>query len=120
MVEESCMQNHSILIDSKAALQRLENDNDLYTELLLLYINNAPNLLNTLEISLNPEDIEKAGIAAHSLKSTSRIIGADYLGGIAAQMEAAIHENNLEKAEIILPTLKSRFELVIGEIESIV
>jgi HPt (histidine-containing phosphotransfer) domain-containing protein len=120
MAEESCMKRHDILIDSEAALEKLQNDNDLYREFLIMYQSDAPGLLETLELLINPEDIEKAEMAAHSLKSTSRIIGADYLGGIAAQIEAAIHDKNLEKAKDIIPQLKSRFELVIGEIESII
>lgn len=119
MTEESCTKQHEILIDSKAALKRLENDKDLYKDLLLLYKSDAPKILSILESSLNPENLEQARIAAHSLKSTSRTIGADYLGGIAAQIEAAIYEKNQEKAAEFFPLLKSRFELVMSEIESI-
>jgi len=120
MAEANCMKTHDILIDSKAALERLQNDNDLYREFLIMYHSDAPGLLEKLESSLNPQDIEKAEMAAHSLKSTSRTIGADYLGGIAAQIEAAIHDKNLEKAKDCLPLVKSQFGLVIGEIESII
>ena len=73
-------------LNAAAGLARFENDEEAYLLLLNSFAAHAPDYIKALG---NTDDLDAYLIAAHSLKSSSRGIGADELGDAAEKLEAA-------------------------------
>ena len=82
-------------LDPAVGLKYCQNDAVLYRSLLSDYIRAAESRLPQLQSFYEAGDWKNYGIQAHSLKSTSKLIGASSLAGIAARMEAAANEGDL-------------------------
>ena len=65
------------------------NDSDLYRTILLEYAHSSREIISALQECRKKKDRQRYVILVHSLKSTSAMIGAMDLSGIARSMEAA-------------------------------
>jgi len=82
-------------LDIEQALQLVGNE-DLYWKVLREYVRLIPKKAGLLEQYLEAEDWKSYTIETHALKSSSRQIGAMALSDLAAQMEHAGNNNNIE------------------------
>ena len=73
-------------LNAAAGLDRFENDEESYLLLLNAFVAHAPTYIKAVR---DFNDLDSYRIAAHSLKSSSRGIGADELGDAAEKLEAA-------------------------------
>ena len=83
-------------LDTKAALVITKNDVKLYRELLLEYVNDASAKNTVIKTAVSDNDWERYGIAVHSIKSTSKTIGADELSEQARLLERAAKQGDTE------------------------
>ncbi len=74
-----------------------------------LYLESAPQLMETIRIALADGNAQALGDPAHSLKSSSANLGATALFELCRQMEAAGRENLLDDAETLLEQLDSSY-----------
>lgn len=72
-------------INVTAALQRLGNDIELFDQIVLIYLEDAPALLHTARQSLSEGSAMELRRAAHSLKGMMATLGAQ------AGVNAALH-----------------------------
>ena len=79
-----------------AALVYTSGEEDFYLELLADYANDAKDKAAELTSYLDNGDLENYEILVHSLKSTSRTVGADELADEAKALEDASREKNTE------------------------
>lgn len=86
----------SDLIDKVLGLHFCKDDEDFYKAVLEEYNKESDNLLPALEKYYSEQDWDNYGVSAHALKSTSKIIGATKLSEIAAGMEAAAGNNDVD------------------------
>ncbi|NLE02314.1 MAG: Hpt domain-containing protein, partial [Fibrobacter sp.] len=98
--------------EPKSALKRIEDDQELYLELIEMYLEDAPVLIGDLGVAIKEQNFEMASLRSHSLKSTSRTVGAEALGELAAQTEQAIRSCDWKTAEALLPEIKLWFERI--------
>ncbi|MDE6518103.1 MAG: Hpt domain-containing protein, partial [Acetatifactor sp.] len=82
-------------LDIEQAL-RLVGNEDLYWQVLREYARVIPKKAGLLEQYLGAEDWKAYTIETHALKSSSKQIGAMALSELAAQMEKAGNNNNIE------------------------
>jgi signal transduction histidine kinase/DNA-binding NarL/FixJ family response regulator/HPt (histidine-containing phosphotransfer) domain-containing protein len=79
-------------VNTSEALERFDNDDEVYFQVLRSFITYNPKQLETLKTAGDDHDAYR--LAAHSMKGSSRNIGAEDLGNQAEMLEkAAIHED---------------------------
>jgi len=79
-------------INTAEALERFDDDDEVYFQVLKSFITYNPKQLETLKTA--GDDHEAYRLAAHSMKGSSRNIGAEELGNRAEMLEkAATHED---------------------------
>jgi histidine phosphotransfer protein HptB len=69
---------------------------DFINELIGAFLEDGPNMLNTMQTALDAKDVESFRRNAHSLKSNANTFGATELGVLAKELEYMARENNLE------------------------
>ncbi|SDB08026.1 Signal transduction histidine kinase [Ruminococcaceae bacterium FB2012] len=72
------------------------DDEELYSELLMQFVNEAPSKRLLMEEAFAAEDLKNYAIYVHGLKSTSRMIGDGALGSQAEALEFASKDGNAE------------------------
>jgi CheY-like chemotaxis protein len=94
--------------------QGLKNcgDVDSYFSIIKVYFESADMTRNNIETTFAEENWKDYTSYVHSLKSTSRTIGAKELSAMAEKMEMAGNENDLDTIRKNQDDLMSMFELV--------
>lgn len=83
-------------IDPEEGLAYCADDAEFYAEMLAEYVSASQAGLADLERFFTEGNWQRYGILAHSLKSTSRTIGAAALSERARELELAAKEGKLE------------------------
>lgn len=86
------------IYDRAETLRRIGNDEDLFTQMIEFFVEDAPPLLECLDAALDQGDIRGAERAAHSLKGLAANFSAQPAVAVAAQAEAFLREHNLAAA----------------------
>ena len=100
------------ILDSAAAIERIGNDQELYFEVLEIFLDDAPKQVETLEAALEASDGETATRAAHSIKGASANVGAERLKAVALEMEEAGRAGDFVKVKALIPALLEKYEEV--------
>jgi CheY-like chemotaxis protein/HPt (histidine-containing phosphotransfer) domain-containing protein len=82
-------------------------------EIVSLYLEDAPRQLHDLQVSLEVGKLEVAQRAAHSLKSTSRTVGALHLGELAAAVELQLRSGQVPPAGCV-EGLRQEYQAVVA------
>ncbi|MFH0725137.1 MAG: response regulator [Pseudomonadota bacterium] len=93
------------------ALQ-LSDAPDLFGTLVETYLHESPRLLERLRDAILREDLESASRAAHSLKSSSAVLGATRFAALCIEMEALAERKTLDPVKEMLPEILGEFERV--------
>ncbi len=75
------------VLDKAAALGRMGGDEELYAEILELFLDDAPKQLEILSTALRQEDRTVAQRQAHSLKSAAGNVGGTRMALVCEQFE---------------------------------
>jgi HPt (histidine-containing phosphotransfer) domain-containing protein len=103
-------------IDLEQALRRLGNDPELLRELALIYVEDAPGLLEKAGQGIDPAQLEEAARSAHSLKGLASNFSA--AAAEAAQAaEAAIRSGDRARIENGLRTLQTFMTRLTAELK---
>ena len=103
-------------IDLEQALRRLGNDPELLRELALIYVEDAPGLLEKCGKGIDPAQLEEAARSAHSLKGLASNFSA--AAAEAAQAaEAAIRSGDRARIENGLRTLQTFMTRLTAELK---
>lgn len=98
----------SIGINTEDGLAYCAEDEEFYGEMIEEYITEKDDRAKELAESFDERNWDRYRIAAHSIKSTSRMIGAEDMSEAARSMEQAAKDNDEEK-------LLSEHALFLGE-----
>jgi signal transduction histidine kinase/CheY-like chemotaxis protein/HPt (histidine-containing phosphotransfer) domain-containing protein len=82
------------------------------TDLVITYLRDTPVQLHTATNSHATSDRATLGRAAHTIKSTSRSLGATVVGKLAEELELLSREGSLEEAPILLANLRQAYAAV--------
>ena len=105
--------------ESFGALQELagDDDPDLISELIGLFIEDASDRMAQIESALGAEDVQSIGAAAHALKSSSANIGALAFSKACAALEMKVRRPD-QAAEQDLSSLVHRAVTMYGEVRT--
>jgi HPt (histidine-containing phosphotransfer) domain-containing protein len=86
--------------NAASGLIRFENDVDIYATVLESYVQHAPQFIqNARDIgtrdTIDDEALDSYRIAVHSLKGSSRSVGAEKLGDMAEKLENAARQKDM-------------------------
>ncbi len=93
---------HSPLIDTYEGLSHCGTA-EAYLSAIDIFIEHVGENIGELDSYFEADDIESYTVRAHALKSTSRIIGAMVLSSLAAAMEKAGEDKNIQFIHDIHP-----------------
>lgn len=106
----------------EALLADLGGAREPVEDLIQTYLNEAPGALDNLKTALTKSAPAELARAAHSLKSSSRLLGASYLAFVAQELETQSKSGNLvgasEKVQTILtlfPQVETRLKAWVGK-----
>jgi HPt (histidine-containing phosphotransfer) domain-containing protein len=85
-------------------------------ELLDAYATSIPAILNQLMTAADEADWKEAVLKAHSLKGSSRSIGAVKLADLCQKLEDAVHLENLTEARSIMAALREESTSLLAEV----
>jgi CheY-like chemotaxis protein len=87
-----------------------EDEQEIFAELLDLFLNNAPVHLQRLREALRGGDFKRLEEAAHSLKGSCAYMGTERMVALSAELEKKGRDGSVENVEDILVQLEEEFE----------
>ncbi|GHU37029.1 hypothetical protein AGMMS50256_34430 [Betaproteobacteria bacterium] len=111
-----------IVIDQDAGIARLENDKQLYREILVDFRQEHQGVIEEIRNRLTANESEAARRLAHTLKSTAALIGAERLrqAALAVEMALADDDDGGGCTDSQLKTLENELHLVLAELERLI
>ena len=106
-------------LDAIRSVQRADGP-DLLEQVIELYVDRAPLLLSDLRSALNRSDRAAAKSAAHSLKSSSRNVGAVRISDQCQKIEIGLREGGPIRHEHLLPEMGLDLDEAIHELKSMI
>ncbi|MDR1053352.1 MAG: response regulator [Planctomycetaceae bacterium] len=82
-------------LDIQAGLNRIGGNLEIYIEILKIYVESTPEILDKLRVP-TADELKDYAIAIHGIKGSSLNIGADKIGKFAAELEADAKAGDLE------------------------
>ena len=101
------------LWDSPTALINVGGDLEDLKELLLLMLEQAPDLIADIASAIQENNPAKLYLAAHTLKSSLQLLGFDASGEIASALELAGRTQQIESCDDLLLRLQMTTDLTI-------
>lgn len=109
---------HGASFDYDRSLARLGGDPELFAEIVVLFLEDAPQLLTRARDGLNQRNLRELERAAHSLKGLSVNFDALQLVSAASSMEQMAREQDLERAAACFPDLEREFGQLQTELQA--
>lgn len=106
------------VLDNLSQLQQAGKP-DIIDRLVSVYLQSSPKVLQDILQAAESNDIEKLWQAAHSLKSSSAILGADRLASLCHELEVSGRKNRVDDPVRITQSIKEEFKAVADELEKI-
>jgi HPt (histidine-containing phosphotransfer) domain-containing protein len=103
-------------IDRTAILERLEGSQDLLVELVQLFEEEAPQLIEAMHNALRRADMQELGRAAHSMKGAAGNFSARGTVIAASQLEIHAKNGDVASANVSLAALKITLESLLLEL----
>jgi two-component system, sensor histidine kinase and response regulator len=101
-------------VDFSAALRWVDDDRELLTELIEIFLEDCPKRLQELDQAVKEGNASGVRQAAHSLKGMVAGFDASSAHGLAAEMEGLGKAGDLSKALGLLSSLQLEFSRVIN------
>lgn len=106
-------------IDVETGIKRVGGNKKLYKKILGDFKEKYPNVTNEIKSKLKAKDINTAERLAHTIKGVAGNIGAEELYKIAAELEAAIKNEDQDKYEEKLDNFSNALNLIIESLKAI-
>ncbi|MGQ9608791.1 MAG: PAS domain S-box protein [bacterium] len=100
----------SKMLDIDNALKRLDNDLELFNELISIFINDTADRINELKSAANHNDISALERIAHSIKGSASNIGAIEVSNAAKNLEYTVKDKEIIRADDYIKELEEAFE----------
>ena len=97
------------VVDLAALHARVENDADLLAELIELFLDSAPRLLDSVDAAVRQHDARAVQLSAHALKGAMQSMGALSAAQAARSLETLADAGDMRHADIDLAKLKEEF-----------
>jgi CheY-like chemotaxis protein len=100
------------ILNCVEGLSHLEGDEELYREVLELFKEDAPHLMEQLQDALQASDLATVERQAHTLKSTAANIGANGVREAALEVEHSARRRDYTAVHSFCSTLTAEFTLL--------
>lgn len=90
-----------------------ETDYEFVTELIDVFLDEAPRLISSIEASLHSADFQQLALMAHSLKGSCKNFGANSLGDLCLRFEEIGRSGNMPSILPDLDELKLEYSQVV-------
>ena len=108
-------------VDRRTAVRRLGGDEELFNELYAIFAAELPERSSRIVRALGENDFLSLGLQAHTLRSGADTVGAVGLSRVAAELEAAARDRDLDRARLVysrMQPLLSHAGLSTGALEA--
>jgi two-component system, sensor histidine kinase and response regulator len=95
------------VFDVEQALAVMDGDREILAEIIGVYLEDLPNLMEKLKAALERSDAGEAMRHAHSIKGASANIAAERVRFVAQAIEKAARAGSVEACATWLPLLKA-------------
>ncbi len=103
--------------DRAAALERVEDDEELLQDICRIFLEESPKLMTTLQEAVEQNDSEAVSRAAHSLKGESGYLGAANVSQMAKQLETMGRDRELAQAPTVFEQLQKEMASLISAMQ---
>ncbi len=107
-----------LIFDRDAALNRVDGDQELYSELVDMFFEEYPRMLSEIKEARKTGEAKKIQESAHSMKSALGNLGAMKAFAIAQVIEVNGAKNRLEMIDANVKTLEDEIAKYQGAIKS--
>lgn len=106
------------VFNRKAFYSHLGGDLELGAEILLVYIDDAPQRADSLASALDQDDPSMAVKYAHALKGISATIRAERMAMLAEEAERSARKGDLNSVKSLLPRMMEELDLVLKSVKA--
>ncbi len=117
MVENSVETSEQV--DIVSLLQRVEGDKELLAEMVQVFLDDLPNLLNTMRDALLQGNMAMLERSAHSLKGAAGNLSAKQAADAAMELEKAAKDNDAESAKQSLAGVERVMKIVVPALSAL-
>jgi two-component system sensor histidine kinase/response regulator len=103
-------------IDRASILERLEGNQDLLVELIQLFQEEAPQLIEAMRDALWRVDMQRLGQSAHAMKGAASNFSAGGTATAASQLEIDAKNGDVGSAQVSLAALQVALERLLQEL----
>lgn len=106
-------------LNRASILDRLEGNQELLTELVQLFLGEAPHLMEAMRKALRQGDMQELGRSAHSMKGAASNFSAYETVSAASQLENDAKKGDAELVKASLATLEVVVERLLPELANL-
>jgi len=106
-------------LDRAVILEQLEGNSELLIELVQLFLEEAPQLIEAMRKSLQQGDMQELARSAHSMKGAASNFMAHRTAGAALQLEDDAKRGDTESARTALAALEVIVERLLPELANL-
>ena len=107
-------------VDWSHALRACDGDKGLFLDLLHLFLEETPELLNALDKAIEEKNNEAIHRSAHTVVGSLRIIGPTEAGEVALNIEKAANQDAIDQARTLSRQLRNSIDSLLTEASQIV
>jgi CheY-like chemotaxis protein/HPt (histidine-containing phosphotransfer) domain-containing protein len=107
------------IFDRKVLLERLDGDEEIFKEIIVTFLDDAPNQIEKLKKALEEKDSKRVERQAHLLKGAALNIGGNGFQAAARELEEAGREGDLTKALSLVAVFDLEFEKLKGALTAV-
>ncbi len=108
------------IFDGKSLLDRLEGNDDLFKDILMTFLEDAPVRIAEIRKAFEEKDVANLELQAHSLKGAAMNIGGRMLQSVSLEIERAGKSGDLEKVGKLTKELENEFSRFKGVVSNFV
>ncbi|MDQ6998926.1 MAG: Hpt domain-containing protein [Mariprofundus sp.] len=100
-------------------LQLLPGDAQMLQKILNVFLKSSEKLMVMMEEGVENSNMDQIAHAAHTLKSSSAMVGAMDLSELCQQIEAAMHDDECSRISVMVQQSRHARQLVESECHSL-
>ena len=100
----------------QVALENVDGDVSYLKDLLEIFLRQTPQLLSQARDGLAAQDSKSVLLAAHTMKGSLQILGADSVASAAEQLEFAAMHDQLQEGTALLEVLDAQLTTITAQV----
>ena len=105
-------------IDSRKALQWLEDDERMYAKIKTMFKEKVPSQVEQLKAFIDAGDCGSVALTAHTIMGSSAMVGASVMSDEAGKLERSAIDGNMISARLHFSTFSEEYEKVMEQLTS--